>query len=166
MRARIAIVAREPDLRIAAAKAFDSAPADWKVSLFDQAPSDADATVVCGDVVGEGIRFDPHQPDRVLDEVGRALAERVSGRSVLVVGACGGAGTTSVALHLSAALTSGDSVCYLELDRNRGARHRLGLQIDTPTWDAVGKTDESLLRTALPVEGGFRVLLMPDGVAV
>ncbi|HYI44284.1 MAG TPA: hypothetical protein VE174_02320 [Actinomycetota bacterium] len=163
MRPRVAIVATEPELRLAAAKAFDAAPAEWKVCLFDQAPPDADAVVVCDDVHADGIRFDPTDPAGVVTEVARALTRPVPGRSVFVVGACGGAGTTSVSLHLARALGRHGSVCYLESDPNRGARHRLGLPEEAPAWDVVGKDTESLLRAAIPVEGSFRVLLMPDG---
>lgn len=162
MRSRVAIVAREPELRLLAARAFDAAPPDWTVRLFEQAPPDVDATVVCGDVDAQGIRFDPAQPEQVLAEVARALSRPAPGRSVLVVGACGGAGTTTVALHLSSALSKQCSTCYLELDRNRGGRHRLGLQAEVPTWADAGETEESVLRAALPVEGSFRVLLRPE----
>ena len=163
MRSRVAIVAKEPGLRLAAAKAFDAAPPEWKVCLFDQVPPDADAVVVCDDVHVDGIRFDPSDPAAVVTEVARALNRSSPGRAVFVVGACGGAGTTSVSLHLARALAGHGSVCYLESDPNRGARHRLGLPEDAPAWDAVGKDTESLLRAAIPVEGSFRVLLMPDG---
>jgi CO dehydrogenase nickel-insertion accessory protein CooC1 len=163
MRSRVAIVARDPELRLAAAKAFDTAPAEWKVCLFDQAPPDADAVVFCDDVDADGIRFDPTDPAGVVADVERALARSSSGRSVFVVGACGGAGTTSVSLHLAKALARTGSVCYLESDPNRGARHRLGLPEEAPAWDAVGKDTEGLLRAAIPVEGSFRALLMPSG---
>lgn len=163
MKARVAIVGRDTDLRLQAARAFDSAPVDWTVRLFENIPSDADAVVVCPDVDAPGIPFDPDRPRWVVDEVMKAVSPQVAGRTIGIRGTGGGVGTTSIALHLCAALGKRTSTCYVELDPNRGVRHRLQLPEDGPTWADVGSTDEALLRAALPIEGSFRVLLRPTG---
>ena len=162
MSARVAIVARDPKLRILAASAFDDAPKQWCVRLFEQPPAGADAIVVCGDVDVEGILFDPDRPQLVVDEVERELERTPQRRSLLVAGGTGGAGTTTIALHLAASLSRFGSACYFEIDPNRGALPRLGLGPDVPSWADAGEGEEGLLRAAVPVEGSFRVLLRPE----
>jgi hypothetical protein len=164
MRSRVAIVAKEPQLRLLAAKAFDAAPPEWNVGLFEEAPPDADVTVVCGDLDVDGVAFDPAEPVAVLSKVARVLGERHIGRAVQVVGATGGAGTTTVALHLSASLARRGSTLYLEMDANRGAADRLDLPSEVRTVDGSDMDDETLLRCAVPFAGGFRALLLPETV--
>ena len=161
---RVAIVGRDPELRLHAARAFDRAPIDWAVRLFETVPSDADAVVVCPDMDAVGIEFDPENPQRVLDDVAKKLSVRFAGLVVNVAGVGGGVGTTTIALHLSAALARRGPTCYVELDPNRAARFRLDLGQEVPTWDAADPSEDGLMRAAIPVEGGFRVLLAPDEI--
>lgn len=148
---RVAIVSRDVEVRAAAASTFTAAPADWSVTLCDDDPGDADVVVRGIDVASEGsIVFDPSQPGDALREV---EATRASGRTYVVVGAAGGVGATTVALHLAAAL--GRTSCYVEL---AGQSDWLGLPRDARTWLP---RDDDLALSALPVAGGFRVLRAP-----
>ena len=163
---RVAIVAREPGMRMAAASAFDAAPSDWLVDLYTAPPAEWDVLLVCPDVteaIQGGIRFDPANPAEVLAEIpGRASTRGTP--TVAVTGACRGCGVTSLALHLSAAFVPLTDVCYIDLDRRWGAAQRLGLEpFATKTWDAFDGSPESLRACALPVRGGFRALFSPFG---
>src|SRR5688500_995986 len=129
--ARIAIVGRDPALRLRAAEAFDDAPAKWAVALFEEAPQGADAVVVCPDVEAEGIPFDVKDPAGTLDRVAAALAREATGRLLVVTSASGGSGVTTVALHLAALLGRRGRACYLELTPEAGGRARLGW-LDAP----------------------------------
>ena len=152
----IEIVSTDPVVRLAAARAFAAAPLEWSVTLCEEASGDADV-VVCGpgSPYPGDVAFDPADPGAALHEV-EACLERpeVRAGAVLVCGAAGGCGTTSVALHLAAAW--GDGVCYADLAG--GAAERLGLPADARTW-LPGDGDVS--GDALPVGGGFRVLCAP-----
>jgi MinD superfamily P-loop ATPase len=116
--------------------------------------------VVLGPDVREmpgALRFDPSDPAAILSSVA-ATASR-SGRVVAVVGAGGGVGATTVALHLARAVAT-RRTCLLDLDTTWGLRDRLDLPDDALTWaEAEGEAS----RCALPVPGGFRVMLAPRG---
>ena len=161
-RPRVAIVSRDPALRMQAAAAFDSAPAHWDVSLHRDPPLEADVFVSGTDVACEGISFDPQHPSAVLD----AVADRVesAGGIVAVTAASGGAGATSLALHLAGIWAAEHRVCLLDLSIDGGLASRL--RIETPgykTWADIDPGDPGSIRlAALPVEGGFRVLLAPS----
>jgi hypothetical protein len=157
---RIAIVSRDEATRRRAAAAFDAAPAGWSVSLHDSAPEEADV-VVCGpdaDIPG-ALRFDPAAPG---DLVARIAATKPGARAVAVVGASGGVGTTTLALHLARAFARSGSVCYVERSASCGGRLRLALPEDARRWAGTDGPE----RSALPVPGGFRALLAPpEGTA-
>lgn len=151
MTLKVAIVSRDETVRAAAARAFGSAPADWKVELCTDEPTDADV-VVHGADFGErgGILFDPDRPDHALRAV---EASAGAGRAYVVAAALGGAGATTIALHLAAALAP---ACCAEL---AGPSSRLGLPGDARTW--LPRDDDRSLH-ALPVAGGLRLLRAPD----
>lgn len=161
---RIALVAREPDSRQALAAAFDDAPATWEVTLHEEA-READALVASPEVSIEGaVPFDPREPRRAVEEVKGRLAPARREGAILVTSASGGAGTTTVAVHLAAALSGRGATCYVDLDVGSGAASRLGL-LDSrhKTWAEAGSSPEELRLAALPVPGGFRALLSPSG---
>lgn len=151
MALKVAIVSRDAAVRAAAAVAFQAAPSQWTVELRAEEPHDADVVVHGVDLgVGEGIVFDPERPADALRAV---EAHAGSGRVYVVAGAVGGAGATTLALHLAAALASS---CCAELG---GPSDRLGLPGDALTW--LPRDDDRSLQ-GLPVAGGFRVLRAPE----
>lgn len=151
MSVKVAIVSRDARVRAAAAAAFQDAPAQWKVELRPDEPDDADVVVHGADLATDGaIVFDPDRPEDALRAV-EAVAGR--GRVYVVAAAAGGVGSTTVALHLAAALAPS---CCAELDRPSA---RLGLPSDARTW--LPRDDEGSLH-GLPVAGGFHVLRAPD----
>jgi Flp pilus assembly CpaE family ATPase len=161
---RVAVVSRDPAIRLAAAAAFDGAPAAWSIELFESPPADgADVLVVGPDAAGRGgIGFDPAAPARVVDDVARALGRRRS-LMVAVTSVSGGVGTTTIALHLAKALAATSETCMVDLGRDRALALRLGLGDGTPrTWGDLEPDDASLRRCAVPVPGAFRVLLAPE----
>jgi hypothetical protein len=97
----------------------------------------------------DGLVFDPERPEDALSAV---EASAGAGRVYVVVAAVGGAGATTVALHLTAALAP---ACCAEL---AGASARLGLPNDALTW--LPRDDDRSLQ-ALPV-AGIQVLRAPD----
>lgn len=142
-------MSRDEDVRAAAARAFASAPAAWTVELWSDDPGDADVVVYGADVeAGDGIVFDPARPEGALSAVEESLG---GGRVYAVVGAAGGVGVTTLALHLTAALAP---ACCAELT---GASARLGLPDEACTW--LPRDDDGSLH-ALPV-AGIRVLRAP-----
>jgi Flp pilus assembly CpaE family ATPase len=154
---RVAVVSRDPDVRLSAARAFDPAPPSWSVRLYDEPPADADVVIVGPDVDAPGdVVFDPHDPGAVL----RAVAGRAGngGRLVVVTSPSGGTGATSLALHL-AAFSAGDSaVCFVDFDHRWGVSERLGIGPDARRWNP-SDFSGSVRLAALPVAPGFRVLL-------
>lgn len=148
-------------VRMAAARAFDDAPASWSVTLHDSAPTDADAIVFGPDVdAHDGIVFDPARPEHVIEQVRAAAAARER-RVIVVTGASGGAGVTTVALHLAGHL-SAPTTCLVEAGPRGGAAERLGLAgRDTKTWADAGDSGGSLRLAAVPLAAGFRALLAP-----
>jgi Flp pilus assembly CpaE family ATPase len=157
----IALVATDPDARLEMARAFDTAPARWRVSLHHEAPSNADLVVVGPGTRAKGLRFDPHRP---LEAVSEELARRSPGRSrtVIVTGASGGVGVTTLALHLAAAFAENSPTLLFEFDAGSGTAERLAL--DSPlTWDE----DDSGVspRPTVPIAAGFSALFSPDEAA-
>jgi hypothetical protein len=149
MSLEVAIVSRDAEVRAAAARTFAAAPPDWSIRLCAEDPGDADVVIRGTDVAAPGtILFDPARPDDALRAVATASGP---GRVYAVVASVGGAGATTIALHLGAALRA----CYAELTSPSA---RLGLPDDARTWLP---DDEDLERSALPVAGGLRVLRSP-----
>ena len=150
----IELVSKDPAVRAAASRAFTAAPAGWSISLLETPSGTADVVV---DETGEGgsVCFDRARPGDALAEVERLLAHRRSaGSAVLVAGAGGGVGTTTLALHLAGSW--GPGTCYADLAG--GAARRLGLPADARTWLPAG---DDCPEAALPVAGGYRVLCAP-----
>lgn len=114
--------------------------------------------------VGHGIIFDPNRPEDILEQIVWAASPGAAGSAVVVTGAGGGAGVTTVALHLAAVAASGSTaVCYADVDLSWGAHARLGLAEDTRTWGDVDDGPGSLQLAAVPVPGGFRAMMSPRG---
>ena len=153
MALKVALVGRDARLRMELARAFDRAPPSWDVSLHETPPSGYAAVVVAPDVDAPdgAVRWTPDEPEGAF----RTVADLISsqGRRLAVTSACGGAGVTTVALHLAAAL--GGSVCYFEAE-DAGAGDRLGLPPERLSWDS-----DDITQAALPIAGGFRALLAP-----
>ena len=138
---RIALVCPNDRLRMAAASAFDAAPPDWEVTLHRDPPSDADALVAVGCEIPDAIPFDPTQAALIVERVKERLATSGS-KLVAVVGASGGCGATTLAIHLAAA---SKGACLVVAGSPAGIAHRLGL------------APEMVSPTPAPVPGGFRV---------
>jgi len=150
---------------LAAAAAFDAAPPDWQVTLYEEPPEDAGAVLVYGRDIhcGNAMAFDPSDPERTLAEL-RALEGSRAARVIAVTGAGRGTGVTTVALHLCERLASASASCFLDLDPVWGARKRLGLgEEEVRTWAEVGSDDDGLRLSAVPLPWGFRALLSPGG---
>ena len=139
---RIALVCPDDGLRMAAARAFDAAPPEWDVTLHRDVPDEADALVAVGCEVPTAIPFDPTRPTLVVDRVKERLAT-TDRRRVAVVGASGGCGATTLALHLAASASKGP--CLVFDGPGTGVAHRLGLDPQTVS------------STPVPVPGGFKV---------
>ena len=159
----VAVVSRDPHVRLAAASAFDDAPASWSVGLHESPPRDAHVVVFGSDLrdeAGERIVFDPRKD--IVEEVRRSVSE-ARARVFAIVGAGRGVGATSLALHLAAAAARDHSTCFVDLDLEWGAADRLGIPEGHRSWaDAVD--DDSIRLAALPVTAGFRALLAPNEV--
>ena len=152
MSLHVAVVSGDPSLRERAARAFDRAPQDWRVTLDDACPERADVVVT-------GPEVDP-SGDLVFDGTGDlvdAIRSFAAGARCIRVGGMPGAGGTSIALHLGAALASAADVCVLDRDPQRGAAHRLLLE-DPPVYRA----GDDVTLAAVPSRGGFRLLCAPD----
>jgi MinD superfamily P-loop ATPase len=161
---RVAIVSRDPEARLAAARAFDKAPAEWIVSLHHEIPLEADVIALGPDVEGEGLRFDAGACEDLVDKVTEAAT--TSGRVIVVSGVGRGVGCTTVGLHLAAEFGSHHDTCFLDLDTAFGAADHLGLEGEHLTWRDVDASPESVRQAALPVVGGFRALLAPHGAEI
>ncbi len=159
---RVALVTKDAPTRLAAARAFDRAPLSWSLELCVTPPPSADVVLWGPDLAGDGqARFDPSDPDRFLSDI-EAAARSPASKVVVVTSASGGAGTTTIALHLAAAWRAG-TAWFLEWGPGvGGAATRLGLEEgDTKTWADVDGSHESLALASLPVQGGFRALFAP-----
>jgi hypothetical protein len=155
----VAIVSLDPATRLAAARAFDRAPASWSVSLHKSLPENADVVVLTPEVEGDGVRFDPAHPEKIIEDVIAVTHRATSG--VVVTGVSGGVGATSVAVHLAASLARRSKTCLVDLDPRGGLRRRLGMPSDALTWADVGEDDESLRLAALPIAPGLRAYVSP-----
>lgn len=155
----IEIVGTDGAMRAAAARAFGRAPAEWSVDLVDEPSGEADVVVTDQNSATDGaVAFDPDRPEEALQEAATRLRRRPPrARTILVVGALGGAGATTVVLHLAAIWGGGTCVC----DVAGGAARRLGLPPEARTWLP---HDDDVTSAALPVAGGFRILCAPDPV--
>lgn len=140
--AHVALVCVEDRLRMAVAQAFDEAPAEWQVTLHRNIPAAADVVVTVGCELPDAVPFDPDQPHLVLDDVKRRL-EICKRKLITVVGATGGCGATSVALHLAA--EAARPTCLVGSADPGIVAQRLGVEAA-----AVGATP-------IPVAGGFRL---------
>ena len=164
---KVAVVSRDPGVRMEAARAFDAAPTSWSVTLHHDPPEWADLVVFGVDTASEdGVVFDPARPDGVIDEVQAALVSRPSAQVVVVTSPSGGTGASTLALHLAAEWAASTSTCLVDLDVASGAAWRLGIKAsEARTWDDVDSSRESLLAAALPTRGRFRILLAPGPAA-
>lgn len=142
----VALVCPDDRLRMAAAAAFDRAPAEWDVRLHRTPPDDAAVVVSVGCLVEDAVRFDPASPDLVVDEVARRLATKYS-TTVVVVAASGGCGASSVALHLAAEASR--RTCLIGRGEHDLA-HRLGIEPEAARGGPV------------PVPGDFRLIEVDD----
>lgn len=158
---KVAVVCRDPTLRLQAARAFDHVPPTWEVELSDRRPKDADVVVLGSDVTGDetDIVFDPERPELVVEQISAALRRRSPHRVIVVTAPCGGTGATTVALHLAQRMADSAPTCYLELAA--GGADRLDMPTDALTWTQAGSSAEDLRVAALPIAGGFRALLAP-----
>ena len=161
----VAVVSRDPTVRLAAARAFDQAPSSWNVHLHEATPQDADVLVFGADLRDQAqgeILFDPADGADVIEEVRRSIAS-VRSKVFVVTGAGRGVGVTSLALHLAAGAARERSTCFLDLDLAWGAADRLGIHADHRSWSDVSDGEDDFRMAALPVAGGFRALLAPAG---
>jgi len=157
---RIAVVSNDPDARLEAARAFDEAPASWSVSLHTSVPEGFDFVVLGPDEVGDGIPFDLSDPARVIEEIKSRSCAR-EGAVIVVTSASGGVGTTSLALHLAAALAPVARIGFIEL--TPGAGLRVGLAPgEHLSWADLDETSDSVAHCFLPTAPGFRALLAPE----
>ncbi|MDQ4059156.1 MAG: hypothetical protein M3124_08550 [Actinomycetota bacterium] len=164
----IAVVSDDPTIRLEAARAFDGAPPEWRVTIHTTAPPGADVVVLGPDAGGEGIPFDPDNPQRVIDEI-ESMQSASAGAVIAVTAPSGGLGVTSLALHLAAALAPRCSVGYVDLAG--GAGLRMGLEPGGHrTWAEMDDETDSVRLCALPMADGFRALFAPheggDGALV
>ena len=158
----VAVVSRDPGLRMEVARAFDAAPPSWDVTMHDEAPADADVTVATPEVDCPGaLAFDPSRPEDVITAV--AAATSMQGRVIVVTSPAGGTGVTTVALHLAALAARRSTTCFVDLDTTWSACDRLGLPDDARTWAEAGDSRGVLEQNALPIAPGLRALLAPRG---
>ncbi len=139
-------------MRMTAARAFDAAPAEWDISFSAEPDEDADVLVAVGVSVPGALSMDPTDPEAVLDRIRDRCSQ--TRRVIVVIGASGGCGATSIALHLAAAWRHG-AVAVVDLHRGAPAALRLGIADDAGI-------DEGVDPVVLPVAGGFR-LVFPRG---
>ena len=154
MTLRVAIVCPRPELRMTAVKAFDRAPLDWDLRLVSEPTAEADVVVSVGMDRPGALTMDPAEPEKVIDEIVRSSSRP---DAIIVIGASGGCGATSVALHLAEALARTKRVNVVDVHPDAGAAQRLGL-----TTDQVPVEEGPQL---LPVSGGFRLALGPQDSA-
>lgn len=151
MSLRVAIVCAQPELRMTAVKAFDRAPLDWDLRLVTEPTADADVVVSVGRERAGALTMDPSDPEKVIDEILRSSSEP---ETLAVVGASGGCGATSVALHLAAAFARTQRVDLIDAHPQADAALRLGL-----TSDQLPPEGGPFM---LPVAGGFRLAFGED----
>jgi Flp pilus assembly CpaE family ATPase len=137
----------------------------WLVELFEADPGDADVVVRTPDVAGSGIELDLVRPEVTLATIRSHLEESRRGRVIEVIGAGGGTGCTSVALHLAAFLSASRPALFLETDPGCGGRLRLGLDTVGPSWADVERQG-TLVSKTVPIDGGLRALFAPSEAEV
>lgn len=160
---RIAVVGIAPREREAVAAAFDAAPPNWRIALCDEAPPEADLVVSTSQPADVVIA--PGGYEDVVPRIAGFLTRPAEGSVISVLGATGGCGATTLALHLTQALARRGPAVYLESDPfSRTAAFRLGMNDNARDWSSAGD-DNALETAALPVEG-IRVLLAPPAGTV
>lgn len=140
---RVALVCPDDSLRMAAAQAFDSAPAEWDVSLHRTVPEATDVVVSVGCELPGALAFDLANPSDIVTDVQRRVTAS-DRRLITVVGASGGCGATTISLHLAA----------------EAARRRSLLATRSP-WvlsDRLGVEGHDEVATPVPVPGGFKAV--------
>ncbi len=152
---KIAVLSKDPHIRLAIARALDNAPLHWSITMNDAEAGNANVVVRGPDVPGPGLLFEPDHPARLIADIERALASHRAGPRIVVAGATGGCGVTTIALHLCAAFTMSRSVCLLEAVPGCGVKQRLCLPDET-----LDRATEGTL-SDLPVADGFHVSLAP-----
>lgn len=110
--------------------------------MHTAAPPDADVVVGVGRDSAGDVLFDPTDPCDVVAEVA-SLLDSSGSRVVAVVGASGGCGATTLALHLAA--VSSTRACVVDLHPQLSCAIRLGLSSD----------DMPDPPRPIPVPGGF-----------
>lgn len=151
---RVAAVSQDEQVRLQLARAFDGAPAGWDVRLHEAPPGDADIVVSGPDTEVEGsIPFDPSDPNSMIVAIEKESARGVAG-PIVVVGASGGCGATTVALHLAAV----GKACLVDASTH-DVRRRLDMAA-AKSWSQA-LSGEAVELSAVPVAPGFRVLLAP-----
>jgi len=155
MEPRVALKAANESTLVQMIKAFEGAPAAWDVTVWS--PSGEHDVLVSDERDGGHVVFDRASPGAAVAAVERVLTTSAL-RVAAVTGARRGTGVTTLALHLAHALARRHDVCLVDLDPTSSLRARLDLPKDARHW---GTVDESVFDAALPVAGGFRILLAP-----
>lgn len=141
-------------IRLVAARAFDAAPEHWGLRFFEETPAAADHIVYGPDCPEElEPRFDPKDPSTLLP----SHRPEPTGVCVGVVSAVGGAGVTTVAVHLAAALSHSDRALLIEPPGTRALSVRLGVPKEAAIWEPGEPVDVSV-----PVAGGSSLLRAPE----
>ena len=156
--ARISIASCEGVSALDVARALDAAPPGWQIS-FDDGASSCDVFVSCDPAVQAPVRFDPSCPGSLVPDIAAHLATRRVAAVTAVVGATGGAGTSTVALHLTRHLARGAAACVVESEVACGTAERLGLDTRPTTW---AHSNDHVLEVAQPFPDGVRALFAPD----
>ena len=159
----VAIVVRDPDLRLEVAKAFDHAPKAWTVRFSDEVPAEADVVVFDDRQGRDGVSFDLNRPEAVLAEVQARLERPVGSTScrLVVVTGVRGSGVTSVAIHLAAAASRRSETCFVDLDRTWSCAPRLGFGRDVITWGSAEPSSQEVALSSVPVAPGLRAFVAP-----
>lgn len=148
MTVNVAIVSTDETARMALVRSLEKGPSDWVLSLHREPPAAADVVVCSPEIAADGaLIVDPVAPGDVVARVEQLTRPRP--RMVAVTSAEGGAGVTTVALHLAAALAAGGRVtAFVDLDPARDAHHRL--DVEPGALEATARP--------IPVGGGFRFI--------
>ena len=150
----VALVTGDDSVRLAAARAFDSAPIHWGLRFFDERPPHADHVVFGPDCeAGLEPRFDPADPATLLPPV----ASGPEGAVIGVVSAVGGSGVTTLALHLAAALSRDSRALLIEPPGRRALSARVAVPDDAAIWETGASLDVSI-----PIVGGSSLLRASD----
>ncbi|MFN2389885.1 MAG: hypothetical protein ABR575_09830 [Actinomycetota bacterium] len=160
---RVAVVTSDPSIRDRVARAFDHAPGSWSVTLHDAPPGEEAAdVVVCGPDAPRpagALTFEPGGEEDLVGaiEAWRRCREPASKR-IAVTSPVGGAGATTVALHLAGVFSAAADTCVVDLDPRGGVLRRLGIEPYAHLAAGDLTNDLSARRAAIPVAPGFRVL--------